>query len=163
MTSSVMQNFVLRWGHIPPIADTSWDKVLYIGCSKSKELLGLPAVCLHICLRGPKRCRVEDEERLERPQLYESKRLAKALLSYLQRHHDLVGPLFDLLDIFTVRTRVDFSFLKDYYKTTVAQTYSLQEKRQACTMLCFCIIEPVASVVTGCNLDWEHSEGQSMN
>lgn len=42
-----------------------------------------------------------------------------------------MGPLFDLLDIFTVRTRVDFAFLKDYYKTTVAQTYTLEEKRQA--------------------------------
>ncbi|EIE23491.1 hypothetical protein COCSUDRAFT_65942 [Coccomyxa subellipsoidea C-169] len=66
---------------------------------------------------------VEDEERLERAQLYESKRLAKALLSYLSRHHDLVGPLFDLLDIFTVRTRVDFAFLKDYLKTTILRHF----------------------------------------
>lgn len=83
---------------------------------------------------------MEDEERLERAQLYESKRLAKALLSYLSRHHDLVGPLFDLLDIFTVRTRVDFAFLKDYLKTTVAQTYSLEEKRQARPSLLSCML-----------------------
>ncbi|BDA47386.1 probable transcription-associated protein 1 [Coccomyxa sp. Obi] len=94
----------------------------------------LPQSLFDLLLRqwnSPERhSRVEDEERLERAQLYESKRLAKALLSYLSRHHDLVGPLFDLLDIFTVRTRVDFAFLKDYYKTTVAQTYTLEEKRQ---------------------------------
>jgi hypothetical protein len=35
--------------------------------------------------------RVEDEEKLERHQLYESKRLAKAMLSYLRRNHDLVS------------------------------------------------------------------------
>ena len=34
---------------------------------------------------------MEDEEKLERHQLYESKRLAKAMLSYLRRNHDLVN------------------------------------------------------------------------
>ena len=42
-----------------------------------------------------------------------------------------VGPLFDLLDAFTMRTRVDFAFLQHYLKTTIAETYSLQARRQA--------------------------------
>jgi hypothetical protein len=42
-----------------------------------------------------------------------------------------VEPLFDLLDIFAVRTRVDFAFLQDYLRTTIAATYSLQHRRQA--------------------------------
>jgi hypothetical protein len=42
-----------------------------------------------------------------------------------------VGPLFDLLDVFTMRTRVDFAFLQHYLKTTIAETYSLQARRQA--------------------------------
>ena len=139
------------------------------GCRLVSRLI-LPVAC----------CRVEDEEKLERHQLYESKRLAKAMLSYLRRNNDLVSshcfstvvaapegahtadgrqasedkrflctnaarmhctpivksappgdlppdcavqkhfrfllveqvaPLFDLLDVFTVRTRVDFAFL----------------------------------------------------
>lgn len=42
-----------------------------------------------------------------------------------------MGPLFDLLDVFTMRTRVDFAFLQHYLKTTIAETYSLQARRQA--------------------------------
>jgi transformation/transcription domain-associated protein len=77
---------------------------------------------------------VEDEENSDRPRLYESKRLAKAMLSYLARKHHLIGELFDLLDIFTVRTRVDFAFLQDYLKTTVSDTYTVEEKQQACSL-----------------------------
>lgn len=86
---------------------------------------------------------MEAEEKLERAQLYESKRLAKALLSYLKRHHELVRPLFDLLSIFTLRTRVDFSFLKDFLRTTIAQTYSLEERRQV-----HCLPDPFLTLCT---------------
>ena len=75
-------------------------------------------------------CRVANEEKLERHELYESKRIAKAMLTYLARNHHLVGPLYDLLDIFTVHSRVDFSFLQTYFRDTVAQTYSLEDKRR---------------------------------
>lgn len=71
-----------------------------------------------------------NEEKLERHELYESKRIAKAMLTYLARNHHLVGPLYDLLDIFTVHSRVDFSFLQTYFRDTVAQTYSLEDKRR---------------------------------
>ena len=74
--------------------------------------------------------RVADEEKLERHELYESKRIAKAMLSYLARNHHLVGPLYDLLDIFTVHSRVDFSFLQTYFRETVAKSYSLEDKRK---------------------------------
>ena len=60
----------------------------------------------------------------------ESKRLAKCMLNYIRRHHDLVEPLFDLLDICTVRTRVDLSFLRDFLSITVAETYSFDERKQ---------------------------------
>ncbi len=75
-------------------------------------------------------CRVADEEKLERHELYESKRIAKAMLSYLANNHHLVGPLYDLLDIFTVHSRVDFSFLQTYFRETVAKSYSLENKRK---------------------------------
>ena len=79
--------------------------------------------------------RVADEEKLERHELYESKRIAKAMLSYLARNHHLVGPLYDLLDIFTVHSRVDFSFLQTYFRETVAKSYSLENKRKV-SFLC---------------------------
>ena len=75
-------------------------------------------------------CRVANEEKLERHELYESKRIAKAMLTYLARNHHLVGPLYDLLDIFTVHSRVDFSFLQTYFRDTVARTYSLEDQRR---------------------------------
>ena len=71
-----------------------------------------------------------NEEKLERHELYESKRIAKAMLSYLANNHHLVGPLYDLLDIFTVHSRVDFSFLQTYFRETVAKSYSLENKRK---------------------------------
>ena len=71
-----------------------------------------------------------NEEKLERHELYESKRIAKAMLTYLARNHHLVGPLYDLLDIFTVHSRVDFSFLQTYFRDTVAKTYALEDKRR---------------------------------
>ena len=72
-----------------------------------------------------------DEEKLERHELYESKRIAKAMLSIPRpNNHHLVGPLYDLLDIFTVHSRVDFSFLQTYFRETVAKSYSLEDKRK---------------------------------
>lgn len=75
-------------------------------------------------------CRIEAEESLPRPQLLESQRIAKCLLSYIARHHDQVAPLFDLLAIFSQRTRVDFTFVVDFYRDVVAETYTAEEKHQ---------------------------------
>ena len=92
----------------------------------------MPAGCA--VLTGSCVFRVADEEKLERHELYESKRIAKAMLSYLARNHHLVGPLYDLLDIFTVHSRVDFSFLQTYFRETVAKIYSLENKRKVRTL-----------------------------
>ena len=73
-----------------------------------------------------------NEENLPRPQLLESKRLAKGLLGFLARNPDRVSELYDLLDIFCVCTRIDFDFLRRFMGVTVAQCFSLTERRQAC-------------------------------
>ena len=48
-------------------------------------------------------------------QVKESKRLVKCFLNYLRHDNDEVGVLFDLLSIFLVRTRIDYTFLKEFY------------------------------------------------
>ncbi|KAK9813301.1 hypothetical protein WJX72_012102 [[Myrmecia] bisecta] len=74
--------------------------------------------------------RLEAEDSLPRPQLLESKRLAKAFLNHIGRHHDQIGPLFDLMSIFTHKTRVDYTFIKDFCTDVVAETFTHQEKHQ---------------------------------
>ena len=73
--------------------------------------------------------RLDDEENLPRLQLLESKRLVKGMLNYILHHKDRVAPLFDLLDIFTVRTRVDFTFLREFLADTLPAAYSVEERR----------------------------------
>ena len=105
---------------------TKTDTILRVLHGRGKH--STPAGCA--LQTGSCICRVADEEKLERHELYESKRIAKAMLSYLARNHHLVGPLYDLLDIFTVHSRVDFSFLQTYFRETVAKSYSLENKRK---------------------------------
>lgn len=51
------------------------------------------------------------------------------MLNYILHHKDRVAPLFDLLDIFTVRTRVDFTFLREFLADTLPADYSVEERR----------------------------------
>lgn len=74
--------------------------------------------------------RLKDEENLPRTQMLESKWLAKCMLSYISRHKDRVDALFDLLSIFTTRTRINFHFLKTFLAEKVAGTYSVQEQKK---------------------------------
>ncbi len=62
----------------------------------------------------------------------ESQRIAACMLNYLGRHHSQVAPLFDLLTIFSARSRVDFSFVVDFMKDAVAE-YTPAEKNAVCS------------------------------
>ena len=73
--------------------------------------------------------RAADEEKLPRAALLETKRLAKALVSYIAVHHDELPAMFDLLQAFTLRTAADLTFLRDFFSATVAQTFTLPEKQ----------------------------------
>eukprot|EP00887_Chlorella_sp_A99_P004017 scaffold11.g4017.t1 len=80
--------------------------------------------------RAPERKqRIRQEAELPRQQVLESKRLARAILSYVERRHSEVAPLFDLLTIFSSGTAVDFTFLKTFFQAVVAEQYSAEEKR----------------------------------
>ena len=73
--------------------------------------------------------RAADEEKLPRAALLETKRLAKALVSYIAVHHDELPAMFDLLQAFTLRTAADLTFLREFFSTTVARTFTLPEKQ----------------------------------
>lgn len=48
-------------------------------------------------------------------QVKESKWLVKCFLNYLRHDRMEVNVLFDILAIFLHRTRIDFTFLKEFY------------------------------------------------
>ncbi len=80
--------------------------------------------------RSPDRLeRVRGESELSRPQLLESKRIALCVLNFVSRHHGDIAPLFDLLSVFTCPTRINFSFVKEFYAEDVAQGYTVPEKQ----------------------------------
>jgi transformation/transcription domain-associated protein len=52
-------------------------------------------------------------------QVKESKRLVKCFLNYLRHDKTEVNVLFEMLSIFLVRTRVDYTFLKEFFMVEV--------------------------------------------
>lgn len=73
--------------------------------------------------------RICHEQSLSLEQVKESKRLVKCFLNYLRHDKNEVGVLFDMLSIFLVRTRIDYTFLKEFYMIEVAEGYSPQMKK----------------------------------
>jgi transformation/transcription domain-associated protein len=61
--------------------------------------------------------------------LNESKHLVKCFLNYCSYHREEVDVLFFMLSIFTTRTTIDFTFLRDFYSQVVAEEYSQEEKK----------------------------------
>lgn len=55
----------------------------------------------------------------------ESKRLVKCFLNYLRHDKAEVNVLFEMLSIFLVRTRIDYTFLKEFYMVEVSSFYIL--------------------------------------
>lgn len=74
--------------------------------------------------------RLAEEENLPRSQMLESKWIAKSLLNFISRNKDRVAALFELLSIFTSRTRVSFYFLKTFLAERVAEEYTVEEQRK---------------------------------
>eukprot|EP00898_Chlorokybus_atmophyticus_P003741 jgi/Chlat1/4368/Chrsp29S04524 len=80
--------------------------------------------------RSPARVqRLLNEERLPINQLKESKRLIKCFLNYIRHERSEVATLFDMLSIFTVRSTLDYTFLKEFYEIEVAKGYAPAEKK----------------------------------
>ncbi|KAG8099235.1 hypothetical protein GUJ93_ZPchr0013g36432 [Zizania palustris] len=85
---------------------------------------------LLLAWKSPSRIdRLQNEQELSLPQVMESKRLIKCFLNYLRHDRMEVGALFDMLSIFLYRSRIDYSFLKEFYVIEVAEGYAPNLKK----------------------------------
>jgi len=85
---------------------------------------------LLLAWKSPARlARLQNEQDLSLPQVMESKRLIKCFLNYLRHDRTEVGALFDMLSVFLYRSRIDYSFLKEFYVIEVAEGYSPNLKK----------------------------------
>lgn len=61
-------------------------------------------------------------------QVKESKWLVKCFLNYLRQDKSEVNVLFDMLSIFLVHTRIDYTFLKEFYIIEVCKSLMLMHE-----------------------------------
>ncbi|KAJ4791719.1 Transformation/transcription domain-associated protein [Rhynchospora pubera] len=73
--------------------------------------------------------RLQNEQELSLLQVKESKWLIKCFLNYLRHEPTEVGALFDMLSIFLFHSRVDYSFLREFYVIEVAEGYAPNLKK----------------------------------
>ncbi|KAL6959953.1 non-specific serine,threonine protein kinase [Sarracenia purpurea var. burkii] len=73
--------------------------------------------------------RLQKEQELNLIQVKESKWLVKCFLNYLRHDKTEVNVLFDILSIFLFRTRIDFTFLKEFYIIEVSEGYAPNMKK----------------------------------
>lgn len=95
-------------------------------------LLGNRAVfdTLLLVWKSPGRIsRLQNEQELSLLQIKESKWLVKCFLNYLRHNKSEVGALFDMLSIFLYHSRIDYTFLKEFYIIEVAEGYSPNLKK----------------------------------
>ncbi|CAL0314477.1 unnamed protein product [Lupinus luteus] len=67
--------------------------------------------------------RLQNEQELNLVQVKESKWLVKCFLNYLRHDQNEVHVLFDILTIFLYHSRIDYTFLKEFYIIEVAEGY----------------------------------------
>ncbi|KAA8531972.1 hypothetical protein F0562_006886 [Nyssa sinensis] len=85
---------------------------------------------LVILWKSPARItRLHNEQELNLVQVKESKWLVKCFLNYLRHDKTEVNVLFDILSIFLFHTRIDFTFLKEFYIIEVAEGYQPNMKK----------------------------------
>lgn len=73
--------------------------------------------------------RLHKEQELNLVQVKESKWLVKCFLNYLRHDKTEVNVLFDILSIFLSHTRIDYTFLKEFYIIEVAEGYPPNMKK----------------------------------
>ncbi|XP_058091042.1 uncharacterized protein LOC131237348 isoform X3 [Magnolia sinica] len=73
--------------------------------------------------------RLQNEQELSLVQVKESKWLVKCFLNYLRHDKSEVNVLFDMLSIFLIHTRIDYTFLKEFYIIEVAEGYAPNMKK----------------------------------
>lgn len=91
----------------------------------------------------------------------ESKWLVKCFLNYLRHDKSEVNVLFDMLSIFLVHTRIDYTFLKEFYIIEVCKSLMLMDLNSllifSLIVVCFaslgsfmCVVTFSLSLVSGC-------------
>lgn len=73
--------------------------------------------------------RLQNEQELNLVQIKESKWLIKCFLNYLRHEKNEVNVLFDILTIFLFHSRIDYTFLKEFYIIEVAEGYPSSMKK----------------------------------
>lgn len=73
--------------------------------------------------------RLQNELELDLLQVKETKWLVKCFINYIRHDKSEVAALFDMLSIFLFRTRIDFTFLKEFYVIEVAEGYPPNMKK----------------------------------
>ncbi|KAI9081282.1 hypothetical protein K1719_036782 [Acacia pycnantha] len=73
--------------------------------------------------------RLQNEQELSLVQVKESKWLVKCFLNYLRHDKNEVNVLFDILTIFLFHSRIDYTFLKEFYIIEVAEGYPPSMKK----------------------------------
>lgn len=73
--------------------------------------------------------RLHNEQELNLVQVKESKWLVKCFLNYLRHDQKEVNVLFDILSIFLFHSRIDYTFLKEFYIIEVAEGYPPNMKK----------------------------------
>ncbi|KHN41897.1 Transformation/transcription domain-associated protein [Glycine soja] len=73
--------------------------------------------------------RLQKEQELNLVQVKESKWLVKCFLNYLRHDKNEVNVLFDILTIFLFHSRIDYTFLKEFYIIEVAEGYPPSMKK----------------------------------
>lgn len=61
---------------------------------------------------------------IDKLQVKESKWLVKCFLNYLRHDKNEVNVLFDILSIFLFHTRIDYTFLKEFYIIEVCEFWN---------------------------------------
>ncbi|XP_010526797.1 PREDICTED: transformation/transcription domain-associated protein-like [Tarenaya hassleriana] len=73
--------------------------------------------------------RLQNEQELNLVQAKESKWLVKCFLNYLRHDKSEVNVLFDILSIFLFHSRIDYTFLKEFYIIEVSEGYPANMKK----------------------------------
>ncbi|XP_043814591.1 transformation/transcription domain-associated protein isoform X2 [Manihot esculenta] len=126
--------------NLPSVSPAATSDSYFQGLALIKTLVKLIPGWLHsnrtvfdtlvLVWKSPARTsRLHNEQELNLVQVKESKWLVKCFLNYLRNDKTEVNVLFDILSIFLFHTRIDYTFLKEFYIIEVAEGYPPNLKR----------------------------------
>ncbi|KAA3457543.1 transformation/transcription domain-associated protein-like [Gossypium australe] len=126
--------------NLPPVTSTATLDAYFQGLALIKTLVKLIPGWLQsnrlvfdtlvLVWKSPARIsRLQNEQELNLVQVKESKWLIKCFLNYLRHDKNEVNVLFDILSIFLFHSRIDYTFLKEFYIIEVAEGYPPNMKR----------------------------------